>query len=397
MAETRTVVATAGIAALAALAAVRTVLARRVIRRPRPPAPISALADVTVLVAVRSGDPLLPARLAEQADALAPAQVRLLVDDDDPVGRAAAREAARGRDHVAVVDHPPPPPGTNPKLHKLALAEPDCREVVVVLDDDTVLPAGGLARLVGGLADADLVTGIPVYLDRGAVPSRLVAAFVNSSALPSYLALAAVAAPVSINGMVLATRRRDLAAIGGLSTLLDATCDDYALALAYRRHGLRIAQLAQPVLLATSVDGPGGYARLLHRWMLFAQQVVQRDLTPGLLGLVIVPAVLPIAVVGAALAAGPVATVAAVGVLVGQAVATRGLRRELGVGPDGVRGLGLEVLALMLAPLHAAAAFVGPRHVRWRGRRVRVGVGSAADGAKAADGASAADGGAARP
>lgn len=397
MAETRTVVATAGIAALAALAAVRTVLARRVIRRPRPPAPISALADVTVLVAVRSGDPLLPARLAEQADALAPAQVRLLVDDDDPAGRAAAREAARGRDHVAVVDHPPPPPGTNPKLHKLALAEPDCREVVVVLDDDTVLPDGGLARLVGGLADADLVTGIPVYLDRGAVPSRLVAAFVNSSALPSYLALAAVAAPVSINGMVLATRRRDLAAIGGLSTLLDATCDDYALALAYRRHGLRIAQLAQPVLLATSVDGPGGYARLLHRWMLFAQQVVQRDLTPGLLGLVIVPAVLPIAVVGAALAAGPVATVAAVGVLVGQAVATRGLRRELGVGPDGVRGLGLEVLALMLAPLHAAAAFVGPRHVRWRGRRVRVGVGSAADGAKAADGASAADGGAARP
>lgn len=397
MAETRTVVATAGIAALAALAAVRTVLARRVIRRPRPPAPISALADVTVLVAVRSGDPLLPARLAEQADALAPAQVRLLVDDDDPVGRAAAREAARGRDHVAVVDHPPPPPGTNPKLHKLALAEPDCREVVVVLDDDTVLPAGGLARLVGGLADADLVTGIPVYLDRGAVPSRLVAAFVNSSALPSYLALAAVAAPVSINGMVLATRRRDLAAIGGLSTLLDATCDDYALALAYRRHGLRIAQLAQPVLLATSVDGPGGYARLLHRWMLFAQQVVQRDLTPGLLGLVIVPAVLPIAVVGAALAAGPVATVAAVGVLVGQAVATRGLRRELGVGPDGVRGLGLELLALMLAPLHAAAAFVGPRHVRWRGRRVRVGVGSAADGERAADGASPADGGTARP
>ncbi|TGO04797.1 glycosyltransferase [Serinibacter arcticus] len=380
MAEARTAVAAAGILALAGLAVTRTVLARRVIRRPRPAAPTATLADVTVLVAVRSGDPLLPERLAEQADALAPAQVRLLVDDDDRAGRSAALAAARGRDHVTVLDHPPPPPGTNPKLHKLALAEPDCRDVVVVLDDDTVLPDGGLARLVGGLGSADLVTGIPVYLDRGTLPSRMVAAFVNSSALPSYLALAAVAAPVSINGMVLATRRRDLAAIGGLGTLLDATCDDYALALAYRRHGLRIAQLAQPVLLATTVEGTRGYARLLHRWMLFAQQVVQRDLTPGLVGLVVVPAVLPLVVVAAAVASGPVATGAAVAVLVGQSVATRGLRRDLGVGPDGTRGLGLEVLALLLAPLHATAAFVGPRHVRWRGRRVRVGVGSAADG-----------------
>ncbi len=384
MADTRGRIAAAGVVVLAATAAVRTLLARRVVRRPRPAAPRATLTGVTVLVAVRSGDPLLPSRLAEQVDALAPAHVRLLVDDDDPAGVAAARAAARGREHVAVVGHAPPPPGTNPKVHKLALAEPDCRDVVVLLDDDTVLPDGGLARLVGGLASAELVTGIPVYLDRGTVPSRMVAAFVNSSALPSYLALAAVAPPVSVNGMVLATRASDLARVGGFAGLLDATCDDYALALAYRRHGLRIAQVAEPVHLATTVDGVRGYARLLHRWMLFAQQVVQRDPTPGLLALVVVPAVLPVAVVGAAVAAGPLATGAALAVLVGQSLATRALRRELDAGYRGGRrplldpGLALEVLALVLAPLHAAAAFLGPRHVLWRGRRVRVGVGSAA-------------------
>ncbi|PWD49800.1 hypothetical protein C8046_02915 [Serinibacter arcticus] len=380
MPRARAAVWAAGLVATAALAVVRTRLARREIRRQRPAAPVD---DVTVLVAVRSGDPLLPARLGEQARGLAPAQVLLLVDDDDPVGQDAARGAAAGRPGVRVVVCAPPEPGTNPKVHKLALAQADCRGVVVLLDDDTVLPPGALGRLVGGLEEADLATGIPVYLDGDGPWSRLLAGFVNSSALPTYLAQAALGPPVSVNGMVVAARRSDLERIGGLASLLDATCDDYALALAFRRHGLTIRQLAEPALLATTVADGAAYVRIMRRWLLFAQEVLRRDLSPRLVTLVLLPSVLPLAVTAAAVATGPLATAATVAVLAGQSHATRTLRREAGVPPERPGGLLVEVVALLLAPLHLLTAVLGPRHVRWRGRRVRVGVGDRAAGARA--------------
>ncbi|GMA31434.1 glycosyltransferase [Litorihabitans aurantiacus] len=379
-----------GLGAIAVLAVVRTALAQRLVDAPRPAAPADDLARADVLVPVRSGDPLLPGRLALQAEALAPARVRLLVDDDDPAGIAAADHAADGRAHVAVVACPPPAPGTNPKTHKLALAAAGSDDVVVMLDDDAVLPAGGLARLVGGLgADGDgaggdgaaLVTGIPVYSAEGGRWSTLVAAFVNSSALPTYLALAASGPPISVNGMVLATRRRHLAAIGGLERLLDATCDDYAIALAFRRHGLPIAQLAEPVVLATTVDSAAAYARLMRRWMMFAHEVVRRDLSPRFVLLVLVPAALPLITLAAAVGAGGAWPAAVLALLGGQSAGTRALRRRLV--PDGAvhtspaRTLVLETLALLLAPAHAVAA-IGVRTVRWRGRLVRVGVGRAA-------------------
>lgn len=384
-----------------------------------------ALRDVTVLVAVRSGDPLLPRVLASSVATLSPARVLLLVDDDDVAGQDAAGAAAAGRPHVEVVVCPPPAPGVNPKVHKLALA--DVRTgTVVLLDDDTALPAGGLARLVAALGDADLATGVPVYREQGGLWSRLLAAFVNGSALVTYLPLARVGPPVSVNGMVVAFRSDDLATVGGFAALATATCDDYALARLFRAHGLRIIQTAHPALVATTVPSAAAYLRVVRRWLMFAGEVVRRDLSPRLVLLLLLPTALPlVAVVLAAVSRDATAVVATLVALAGSALVTRTLRRRVtasgrstgadpartatpavataggsahgGVvtedgsgrgaadlwtapthgGASGWLGVALEPVAAVLAPLQAVAAQVGPRTVTWRGRRVVVGIGSA--------------------
>lgn len=444
MAEAALVVA----ALLVVVAVVRGRLATAAIAEPAVLASSHDLADVTVLVAVRSGDPLLPGVLMASVRTLAPARVVLLVDDDDPAGRDAAGAAAAGRPHVEIVACPPPAPGVNPKVHKLALA--DVRTgTVVLLDDDTALPPGGLARLVGALADADLATGVPVYREQGGLWSRLLAAFVNGSALVTYLPLARVGPPVSINGMVVALRRERLVTVGGFDALATATCDDYALARLFRASGMRIAQTAQPALVATTVPTAAAYLRIVRRWLLFAGEVVRRDLSVRLVLLVLLPTALPLVAVVLAVASGhPAVAAAAVAALAVSALVTRALRRRVtapvtaAATPDeaspvpatlavpmpapshpaparsvrgttargttadvrtaelavagrtresgatgspatgasagaGWRGVLLEPVAAVLAPLQAVAAQLGPRTVTWRGRRVRVGIGSA--------------------
>lgn len=388
------VVSACATGALAVLTALRWELARRVLAE-RPalmPAPEPfAPGDVDVLIPVRAGDPLLAERLAASVASLGGARVHLLVDDDDAEARAVA--AALAERSVVVEFFPPPTPGRNPKVEKLAAAvariesRGDARQVLVQLDDDTSLPPGGLAGLLRGLSSgadgssldrAGLATAIPVYLEQGSVWSRLVAGFVNGSALVTYLPLARLAPPVSVNGMALAMRASDLARVGGYESIWAATCDDYALARAFRRHGLGIAQTAQPVLLATTVTGPGEYLRIMRRWLLFATEVVRRDASVSLLLMAGLPSVLPLgAVVLAALAprrSRGAAMVAALGVVVGSHAATRHLRHTFAGLQVSSAGLVYEVAAALLTPLHLLGT-LGSRTVTWRGRRVRVGVG----------------------
>lgn len=402
---------------LAALSAVRWGLARRALAGvPAPDRPAAVPAsDVDVLVPIRSGDPLLAQRLAESAATLGGTRVHLLVDDDDVAAYAAAvflaaraadlagenergaasrpgptlpQAQAQAQPQVRVEVFPPPTPGHNPKVEKLAAAverlseDHDLRPVLVQLDDDTALPSGGLTGLLRGLDEAALATAIPVYLEQGSVWSRLVAGFVNGSALTTYLPMAQLAPPVSVNGMALAMRTADLTAVGGYAAIVTATCDDYALARAFRRRGLRIAQTAQPALLATTVPGPSEYLRLMRRWLLFAGEVVRRDASPRLLLLVALPSVLPLVALGAAALvpgrrARTTAVASALGVVVISQAGTWWLRRRWLTGTcagPGAAGLASEVAAALLTPLHLLGT-AGPRTVTWRGRRVRVGVG----------------------
>jgi ceramide glucosyltransferase len=368
----------AGVAGYLLLSAVRVALAAASLRRPEPAAAPAEVADepVTVLQAIRSGDPLLGALLRENLVNNPGARFRWLVDEDDPDGRRITAELLAtvppGADAM-VARMPPLPAGVNPKVFKLARALPACGELVAVLDDDTVLPPGALERARRELSRGDLVTGIPLYRPGRGPYSRLVAAFVNGNALVTYLPVLWFTSPVTINGMFYLTRRSALESAGGFTAIQHRVCDDYELAKLYRRAGRRIVQSTIIHPLQTTVPDLTAYLRLTRRWMIFASQLFREELPAAAAALVLLPGMAPLALLLAAAASGqPPLLAVVVLALLAKATAMAVLRRRAAGTADGPSAALLEVLADLLLPLNAASALVRPGVVRWRDRVIRI-------------------------
>ncbi len=158
-------------------------------------------------------------------------------------------------------------------------------EFFAVLDDDTMLSSGHLEKAIAALANCELYTGLPRYSTGSNVWSKLVAHFVNNNSILTYLSLLDWIGTLSINGMFYVMRTATLRKAGGFEPILTQLCDDYALARLIRDGGGRIQQGVTSQLIATSIDGPKHYVRLMHRWFLFATVLVrdQTLLTQGLL------------------------------------------------------------------------------------------------------------------
>ncbi|MES1242788.1 MAG: glycosyltransferase [Acidobacteriota bacterium] len=326
---------------------------------------------VTVMQAILSGDPTLGRNLEENLRHHPRARFLWLVDEDDPAGRELADRLAAGRAEVLLA--PPPPPGRNPKVFKLALGLPRASgDLVAVLDDDTVLPPGALATAALALDRGELATGLPYYRPEGSFASRLVAAFVNSNALLTYLPILAFRAPVTINGMFYLTRRETLERLGGFAAIEDRLCDDYEMARLYRRAGLRIVQTPVVHPISTTVRGAADYARILRRWMVFANHLFRDALDLPMIVLVVLPALMPLLLVVLAAFVGPGAVVATLAGLVAKAALMAAFRRRAIGRRETASGILLEVLADLLQPFHAASALVRPGSIRWRSRSIRV-------------------------
>lgn len=375
----------AGWAVYALLLALRIGLALRFLARERaldaaaPGVPEADAGPITVMQPILAGDPTLARNLEENLRHHPEAHFLWLVDEDDGEAReiAARLQAAhRGRPgRLEVLVAPPPPQGRNPKVFKLALGLPRAAAWVAVLDDDTVLPPGALARAGRALGRGELATGLPCYRMEGSFWSRLVAAFVNANALLTYLPILAIRPPVTINGMFYLTRRETLERLGGFAAIEGKLCDDYELAKLYRAAGLAIVQTAIVHPISTTVRGPGDYARILRRWMVFANHLFRESLEPAMVLLVVLPALLPLALAAVAAGAGPAALAATLaGLLAKAAVLAAVRRRAMGAmgRPETAAALPLEVLADLLQPLHAATALVRPRSLRWRKRSIRL-------------------------
>ena len=266
--------ATAYVGLLAAKAALAGIAVgrRRARLRAASGAPI-APRDLTIVQPILSGDPQLEDALAATLVACPDARVLWLVDEDDAEGRRAAA-AARARHPLArveVVECPPCPPATGPKMFKLALAEDRLRtDAFAVVDDDTRVTAAGVAALLDGLRIADVSTGLPSYVAGEGGWSRLVAEFVNDRAILTYLPMAALGPARALNGMAWAMRRSTLERLGGFSQLTELLADDLAIAQLVRRAGGVIDQTEVPHHVSTTVPDVHGYRALMHRWMVFA-------------------------------------------------------------------------------------------------------------------------------
>ncbi len=349
------------------LTALRTVLAVRAWRPPQGgPEPA-----VVVLQPILSGDPQLGTQLAANLAGHPLARFRWLVDQNDAEGIrvAEALAGAAGAGRVEVLRFDPAPPEVNPKVFKLARALRPGEGLVAVLDDDTVLPPGSLARAAAALEDGDLVTGVPYYVAEGNLWTRLVAAFVNGNSLLTYLPLARLAPPVTINGMFYLTTAAALERAGGFAAIEHLVCDDYELALRYRESGQRLVQAAIPHPLRTTVPDARGYLRILRRWLVFTGRLLRTELNLPILVLVLLPGLLPLlALTLAAFAGSGRLAAAVVAGLLAKALGAAVLRRRLLGTAETAAGTALEVVSDLAVPLHALATVVRPGRIVWRGR-----------------------------
>jgi ceramide glucosyltransferase len=344
--------------------------------QPAPP-PRADFSAVTILQPILGGDPRLAGTLTANLAALPGARFLWLLDTDDATGRAAAREAlaAHPAARVECLDCPPPPDGVNPKLHKLALAEPRIATPrLAVLDDDTTLPAPTLAALLAALdRGAALATALPVYAHGRDLPSSLVGQFVNNQSLLTYLPALVWQPPLTINGMAYALDTAAWRAAGGFAPLFRHLCDDLAVAGAVRATGGAIHQARETVEVATTIRDARHYRRLMHRWFVFAslllrgESLARRALLlvlhgapPLLLWSAVIAAIYAPSAMTLALFAAVVALRAAILIATQRVIAGRVRHAALA-----------SLLAELLQPFHVLHAQLD-RTIHWRARRYRV-------------------------
>lgn len=361
-------------AAYLLLLALKAALAARYASR-FPPAPPSRGQGVAIAQAILSGDPLLESRLRANAEELHQARFLWLVDTDDAEGRrVCARLEAELAAKILVLEVEPAPLGVNPKLWKLQRAKSAfAEENLVILDDDTLLPAASLGALIAGLERAAVTTGLPRYHEDGRWPSRLLCQFVANNAATTYLALADFLPPVTLNGMTWAIRKSSLDAFGLFQPILRCLTDDFAVARQVIAGGGRIEQSPLPQHLETTVEDGGHYLRLMHRWFLFATLLLKQQ-QAGFAALITLlhglpPLMLWTALALCAAAASGTSAALAAALLLLRAALLLILQRK-------IYGARLYVplfseLSELLQPLHLLHAALW-RRIRWRTRHYRV-------------------------
>jgi len=299
---------------------------------------------------------------------------------DDPAARVVDRLAAEGhRCRLEfVVDGRMS--GPNAKVSNLAnMHEHTKHDVIVVSDSDMRVDADWLAGVVAPLADpaVGLVTCLYRAHSLGGLPSALGAMHVNEWFAPAVSVAATFGGGPFGFGSTLALRRETLEALGGFKTLSAYLADDYVLAA-------RVVELGQRIVLSDTVvemivSEPGIRALFAHevRWARVVRSVRPLGWTLSCL-----TNTLPLAL-ACSIASGfsPASTV-----MLGLAVTLR-----LAVHALAPSYLGLRVgRAPWLVPLRDAmslvvwaTSFFGSG-VKWRGRRMSVGPGGLAGGAKSA-------------
>jgi ceramide glucosyltransferase len=331
--------------------------------------------DVTIVQPILSGDPRLASCLAKNLISNPRAHFLWLVDEDDAEGRRIVEMLAMHfvNSELTVSIGPSPSDGENPKLAKLARGEHlVTSKVLLVLDDDTILPAGGAATLAELVGTGDLVTGIPVYSSWTTLGERLVSGFINSQAIPVYFSMAAIGANRSINGMAYAVRTEDLRRFGGFAAAGHVVTDDYAVAQLWASHGRRLVQSRVYVEVAITFTTLGEAVRVLRRWFIFANRYLSRNHSLPTVCLVIAPSILPAVTLPLALGAGWRCALLWLAVLLSKAAASGLLLRRLT--GQRFRSLNIicEIIADVLAPIVYLTAFVRPSQLTWRNRRIRL-------------------------
>jgi len=249
----------------------------------------------------------------------------------------------------------------NPKVAVLVRGEAEARHGILVTADADVRPDPLYLRdVANGLADADLVSFLPVFFGMRTFWARTVGLLLDTdSLLPLFVANGRVA-----TGSTIGVRKEILERIGGYRAVADFIADDYALGRAVQRAGGRLVLARRP----TRLYMPGGGFGEGVRWL----RTVRSTLPAAYVALLLV-AFAPLLLLVCALTTplhGPALWLLGAHT-VGRALAATMI--DLRFCRDGslLRSLHLLPLLWLVEPAAAVAGAFG-RTVRWRGRRYRL-------------------------
>jgi ceramide glucosyltransferase len=360
-------------------------LIRHFFKRAKPAVTAATvLPSVSILQPILSGDATLWQCLRENLNrpSQCPREFIWLVDDNDYAALEGCRRLIAEHPNVDIKLHVMalPPDGCNPKMFKLvAGCEIATGELIAVLDDDTVLPDAAFEQCLPYLASPQvgLVFGLPYYVSFSNLWSSLVACFVNSNSLLTYIPYTYLSEPLTINGMFYVMRRETVARLNGLRGLETQLCDDYAIARHALQHGLQLVQTPLRHAIRTTVADAAHYLNLMTRWLIFPQASIMRTaawrVQAVFYGFAFLPALFPMLLTMAALwAATPVAWGVWLGYLTLHLALVAYLNQRYLNGATPKKYLPLTLLMALLLPLHLVWSLFAPRRINWRGHVMQV-------------------------
>ena len=248
--------------------------------------------SISILQPILSGDPTLWTCLDRNLQMKTSYQLEFiwLLDESDRIGLEGCQKliTAYPNCRIRLISLPPPPDGISPKTFKLICGlQSATGNIIVVLDDDTILPDNGLEKCIPYLdkPQIGLAFGLPYYINFSNFWSSLVSCFVNGNSLLTYIPYTFLIQPFTINGMFYAIKRDVLERVGGFSGLETAICDDYAIAKRFRSQGYQLAQTPLRHGINTQVDTASHYFNIINRWFIFPQASIMRSASLGELSL----------------------------------------------------------------------------------------------------------------
>jgi ceramide glucosyltransferase len=186
-------------------------------------------------------------------------------------------------------------------------------DTLVLADSDVRVGPNYLAQVVAPLEEPEvgIVTCAYRGVSCGGPWSLLLAAFVNGWFMPSVYVAAAFGASAFVSGVTIALRRDALAAAGGFEAIADQLADDYRLGELTRAQGL--ATVLSDVIVETEIDERSARDLIRHelRWLRTIRAV-----RPGGYAAAFITFALPVAVLGALVAAWTEAALAMLAVTV---------------------------------------------------------------------------------
>jgi ceramide glucosyltransferase len=342
--------------------------ARSFVRAPLGVPPAS-YPPVTILKPLHGDEPDLHANLASFClqDYPAPPQIVFgLADPADPAAATVHRLIAQMPDRDLALVINPRRHGTNAKVSSLINMQVEARhDVLVIADSDIGVPRDYLTTVLAALSRPDV--GLVTCLYRG-VPSvglwsRFAAAGIDYHFLPNVLVGLKLRLATPCFGSTIALTKSTLARIGGLPSVADRLADDYALGMAVRGAGFKVAI---PALLVTHACAERSLREVVLHEIRWARTI--RAMDPlGFTGSAITHAV-PLALLGVILGGlTPAAWIVAAAVFCRLALQAE-LHRLFHL-RNGIFWLGpiRDILSFIIF----VASFFG-RRVEWRGRRYAV-------------------------